>query len=157
MSFPIYNLNVYNSRQYQVQIIQPKKFFQNSIKSRINRLQINFNQENLTALMILESENDILQTIIKEFCQTKARKKLVGKLQYTNKVVHYALFIAIMYVPIFIIIGTYIILYTLFFVQGIIQNFGPKCLNPGLLSCIVDEVSRYITTLWYLLYISKPE
>lgn len=51
----------------------------------IHSLQVYYQnlQENLIALMILSSENDILQTIdnkaiIKEFCQTKARKKLVN-------------------------------------------------------------------------------
>lgn len=51
----------------------------------IHSLQVYYQnlQENLIALMILSSENDILQTIdnkaiIKEFCQTKVRKKLVN-------------------------------------------------------------------------------
>jgi len=71
--------------------------------------------------MILASENDILQTInnetlIKEFFQTKARKKTC-KLLIINKVIHYSLFIT-MYLYIFIIIGRYIIIYTFFFVLG---------------------------------------
>lgn len=46
-----------------------------------NKYRTTINQENLTALMILASENDVFQTIdnetiIQEFCHTKARKKL---------------------------------------------------------------------------------
>lgn len=78
MFFPIYTLCFKNIKQFQVQFVLLKGLFQNleKFKNKFRTIRI---QDNLTAFMVLASDNDILKIIhfenmITEFAKCKARK-----------------------------------------------------------------------------------